>query len=80
MSRGLAALPSEPKPPAVLEPAAGPSVVPATIADAGEEAAYRFLESFTANIRNPNTRRAYFRATRRFFAWTQARGLIRAGR
>jgi site-specific recombinase XerD len=50
-------------------------VIPATIADVGDEAAYRFLEFFTANIRNPNTRRAYFRATLRFFAWTERRGL-----
>jgi hypothetical protein len=33
--------------------------VPAIIADAGDGAAKRFLEFFTANIRNPNTRAAY---------------------
>jgi hypothetical protein len=30
---------------------------PAVIAAAGERASYRFLEFFTANIRNPHTRR-----------------------
>lgn len=55
--------------------AAHQAVIPATIADAGEGAAHRFFEFFTANIRNPNTRRAYHRAALAFFAWTQGRGL-----
>ena len=38
------------------------SQVPAVIAAVGERALYRFHEFFTANIRNPNTRRAYARA------------------
>jgi site-specific recombinase XerD len=60
-------------PPATLE---GPhQVVPATVADAGEAAAYRFFEFFTAELRNPNTRAAYHRAALGFFAWTQGRGL-----
>ena len=50
-------------------------VLPATIADAGEGAAYRFIEFFTANIQNPNTRRAYFRATLRLFGWAHTKGL-----
>ncbi|MGA8612580.1 MAG: hypothetical protein WB760_12810 [Xanthobacteraceae bacterium] len=44
-------------------------MVPALIADLGDEAAWRYVEFFTANIRNPNTRRAYARACARFFAW-----------
>ena len=32
---------------------------PAIIADDGARASYRFFEFFTANIRNPHTRRAY---------------------
>jgi hypothetical protein len=44
-------------------------LVPALIADAGEPAAWRYIEFFTANIRNPNTRRAYARACSQFFAW-----------
>ncbi len=43
--------------------------VPILFRDAGEPAAYRFVEFFTATIRNPNTRRAYLHATRRFFEW-----------
>jgi hypothetical protein len=48
------------------------------IADLGEEAAWRYVEFFTANIRNPNTRRAYSRACNRFFAWCEDRGLTPA--
>jgi hypothetical protein len=44
------------------------NVVPALIADLGDEAAWRYVEFFTANIRNPHTRRAYARACARFFA------------
>jgi site-specific recombinase XerD len=50
-------------------------IVPALIADAGEPAAWRYVEFFTANIRNPNTRRAYARACASFFAWCEERGL-----
>jgi hypothetical protein len=35
---------------------------PALVAAAGARASYRFFEFFTAQIRNPNTRRAYARA------------------
>lgn len=38
------------------------SQAPTLIAVAGDRAAYRFLEFFTAQIRNSNTRRAYARA------------------
>jgi integrase len=54
------------------------NVVPALIADLGEEAAWRYVEFFTANIRNPHTRRAYARACNRFFAWCDDRGLTPA--
>jgi integrase/recombinase XerD len=50
-------------------------LVPATIADAGDGAARRFMEFFTANVRNPNTRQAYHRAAVEFFAWLEQRGL-----
>ena len=33
-------------------------LVPVLIADAGDAAGWRYVEFFTANIRNPNTRRA----------------------
>jgi site-specific recombinase XerD len=51
------------------------TLVPALIADAGDAAGWRYVEFFTANIRNPNTRRAYARACGRFFAWCETRGL-----
>src|ERR1700736_1406814 len=47
-------------------------VVPVLIADLGDEAAWRYVEFFTANIRNPHTRRAYARACSRFFgSWEE---------
>src|SRR6202051_2180202 len=65
--------------PAIIPPgavAADPvALVPALIADAGDAAGWRYVEFFTANIRNPNTRRAYARACSRFFAWCETRGL-----
>ena len=54
------------------------NVVPALIADLGDQAAWRYVEFFTANIRNPHTRRAYARACARFFAWCDDRGLTPA--
>ncbi|MCA3625905.1 MAG: tyrosine-type recombinase/integrase [Methylobacterium sp.] len=49
--------------------------VPASIAAAGDRAAYRFLEFFTARIRNPHTRRSYGRAVGDFCAWLEGRGI-----
>ena len=48
-------------------------LVPAIVSDAGERATRRFLEFFTATIRNPNTRMAYYRAARQFFEWCELR-------
>src|SRR3712207_4785438 len=48
--------------------------VPAPVAAAGEQATRRFVEFFTANIRNRNTREAYARAVGDFFRWTDAAG------
>ena len=50
-------------------------LVPGLIADLGEQVGWRNIEFFTANIRNPNTRRAYVRACGRFFTWCEERGL-----
>ncbi len=50
-------------------------VLPALIDDAGKRARRRYVEFFTAQIRNPNTRAAYGRAVSQFFAWCQERGL-----
>ena len=52
-------------------------VVPGIIADAGDQAARRFLEFFAATIRNKNTRMAYYRAVCRFFAWCEENKLRR---
>jgi len=57
------------KPPRISRAAAASIVVPAIVADAGDQAARRFLEFFAATIRNKNTRMAYYRAVCRFFAW-----------
>jgi integrase/recombinase XerD len=50
---------------------AGLENLPAVIGRAGERAAWRFIEFFTANIRNKNTRVAYTRAVTQFFAWCE---------
>jgi site-specific recombinase XerD len=48
--------------------------IPPPIADAGEQAAWRYIDFFTSNIRNQNTRRAYARACGTFFAWCDSHG------
>lgn len=52
----------------------GNTAVPKLIADAGPRAAKRFVEFFTATIRNRNTRAAYAHAVGRFFRWCARRG------
>src|SRR6202162_4291972 len=47
------------------------SKLPSTVAAAGEGAKLRFVEFFTANIRNRNTRRAYAQAVSEFLAWCE---------
>jgi hypothetical protein len=42
------------------------AVVPLLVAASGDTASWRYVEFFTANIRNPNTRRAYARACSQF--------------
>jgi site-specific recombinase XerD len=55
--------------------------LPALIHNAGPKAGLRFLEFFAAEIRNPNTRRAYYRAACDFFGWCEDfdLGLARIG-
>jgi len=60
--------------PATVERAAT-TAVPAVIAAGGPKAAERFFTFFTDNIRNKNTRAAYFRNACRFFVWCEALGL-----
>lgn len=49
--------------------------IPSLFANAGKRGAWRFVEFFTANIRNPNTRRSYARAVWRFSQWCEERQL-----
>jgi site-specific recombinase XerD len=55
------------------------TTLPALVAAAGERAGMRFLEFFTANIRNPHTRRAYARAAEEFLAWCASVGVPSIG-
>jgi integrase len=54
----------------------GPTL-PALIDRAGERAVWRYLEFFTVNIRNVNTRAAYGLAAGRFLRWCEGRGITR---
>jgi site-specific recombinase XerD len=56
-------------------PLAQAGSLPSLIVDAGENAAEKFIEFFTAQIRNRNTREAYARAVGQFMAWCEKRGL-----
>src|ERR1017187_9118513 len=51
------------------------ATVPALIGKAGDRAALRFLEFFTVNIRNKNTRAAYGQAAGAFLRWCEDRGI-----
>lgn len=50
-------------------------LAPPLVAASGDRAAYRFLEFFTAQIRNPHTRRAYARAVGDFCRWAEGHGV-----
>jgi integrase/recombinase XerD len=60
-------------PPALIR--AGLDALPSIIRAEGERASRRFIEFFTANIRNRNTRMAYARAVKQFFDWCDRRKL-----
>ena len=60
-------------PPALVR--AGLEALPAIIRARGERASRRFIEFFTASIRNRNTRIAYARAVKQFFDWCDERRL-----
>ena len=49
--------------------------LPALVVGSGERASKRFLEFFTAQIRNPHTRRAYGRALADFLAFCSSTGV-----
>jgi integrase/recombinase XerD len=60
-------------PPALVR--AGLEALPVIIRGEGERASHRFIEFFTATIRNRNTRMAYARAVKQFFDWCDERRL-----
>jgi integrase len=62
-----------PAPPALAR--LGIGTLPASIGTQDERTRLRFIQFFTANIRNRNTRRAYARAVKQFFGWTESRRL-----
>jgi site-specific recombinase XerD len=57
----------------VITPENEPAL-PSIITREGRKATTRFLEFFTANIRNPNTRLSYARAVGSFLVWCEERG------
>lgn len=71
MSNSLVAVPPAPLPALI----ANNVVVPALIADAGDQAAYRFREFLRARLPNENTRAAYAHAISEFFFWCSAAGV-----
>jgi hypothetical protein len=58
-----------PSAPATSELADLTATLPSILTGAGEDAVTRFVEYFTAHIRNPHTRRAYFRNALVFLRW-----------
>ena len=61
----------------LFAPVSTPSAqLPALVATSRARASYRFLEFFTAQIRNPHTRRAYARAAKEFLAWLEDSGVM----
>ena len=59
----------------VIRSVDGGALVPALIARAGGGAALRFLEFFTVNIRNSNTRDACGRDAGTFLRWCEGQGI-----
>ncbi|HEV2651681.1 MAG TPA: tyrosine-type recombinase/integrase [Rhizomicrobium sp.] len=60
----------------MLVPLSNLDRVPALVASAGDRAAMRYIEFFTAEISNANTRRAYGRAADAFTTWCAAVGIV----
>jgi integrase/recombinase XerC len=58
-----------------LAPLSSTFRLPVLIALADDRAQRRFLEFFAANIRNPNTRRAYARGISEFLGWCSLHGV-----
>jgi len=62
-----------------LVPISTSPALPVLVVAAGERASTRFLEFFAANIRNPHSRRAYYRATAEFLDWCADAGVPSIG-
>jgi integrase/recombinase XerC len=62
----------------LIERPSGPEL-PALTAAAGKSAARRFLEFFTVNIRNRNTRAVCARAAGDFLRWCERQGIGELG-
>ena len=60
---------------ALTIPASSNLPLPTLIGRAGKPAARRFIEFFTVNIRNKNTRQAYGRAAAQFLSWCEGQGI-----
>ncbi len=61
--------------PSTAEASISLDLIPTIITGAGEEVTRCFLEFFTTNIENRNTRLAYARAIRQFLLWCEVRGV-----
>jgi len=53
--------------------------LPVIVSNAGDQARWRFIEFFTATIRNRHTRRAYYNAVTQFFDWLGLGGVTSLG-
>ena len=58
---------------------ASPEGIPAIVSAAGEQGLKRFVEFFTVNIRNVNTRRVYHRNACQFLDWCAEKGIDELG-
>jgi integrase/recombinase XerD len=61
--------------PAVIDPAGKWDGMPSLVLQAGGNARFAWDEWFSAELRNPHTRRAYGHAVRQFLCWCEARTL-----
>ena len=61
--------------PALCPPVSILESIPTVFAAPGQEAAWKFVEFFTAHIRNPHTRRAYARVACQFSEWCEKQAL-----
>ena len=58
-----------------LTPCPDGQLIPLLIANASDQAAWRYIDFFTANIRNSSIRRVFARACSQFVVWCEIHGL-----